>query len=300
MRYLFILLAIFLSVKAAANDKQQDSETITIPFMAVEAGHRAYSSQLLQLALELSQQEYGPYLLQQHKSPTVIRRQLKELELNRLSVAVAMPTPKWLDKALPVRFPLLKGVASYRLFFSLQNYQKLIEQAVEKQQWSSIYFGQGKGWSTGHILEHNGYKVIYGGPYASLFPMLKANRFQLLMRGVYEVEAELPEYRQSMPELTLVDNMAFFTYLPMYFFVSKERPELAQRIQYGLTKAYENGRLDELFNLYFGSSVELIRAKSRRLFYLENPNIDESFFQQDRPYLLKEIVGLQRRDEKAL
>src|SRR5690606_37003099 len=141
--------------------------------------------------------------------------------------------------------------------------------------------GQGAGWSTAKILEDNGFKVVIGGTYKTLFPMLYANRFQLLMRGVYEIFPELDHYKPDMPELAIVDGIAIYTYLPMYFFVSKEQPDLGDRLEYGLKKAHESGQIDTLFAQYFGATLGYLNLDQRTVFCVANTNIDGSFYEND-------------------
>jgi hypothetical protein len=128
--------------------------------------------------------------------------------------------------------------------------------------------------------------------------MLEANRFQLLMRGIFEVQPEFNAYKSKMPNLVIVDEFAVYTYLPMYFFVAKNQPQLAERLEYGLKKAHTNGELDKLFNIYFGSDIKLINHKKIKTFYLPNTNIDNSFFEHDKPYLLKSIIELEEKNRR--
>lgn len=267
---------------------------VTIPYMEREAPHRAYADAVLALALQLSRDKYGSYRIVQQREETVIRRQLLQLEKNSLSVAVAMPTQEWLDGALPVRVPLMRGLASFRFFLGHKDRLPLYESVRTVNDLKALTIGQGPGWSTAKILEDNGFQVVYGGAHPTLIPMLHSGRFQLLMRGVYEVEPELRAQQASYPGLMVVDGFAVFTYMPMYFFVAKSQPLLAERLEYGLKKAYENGQHDRLFNRYFGDSLKLLKNKRLRVLQVPNSNIDQSFFERDRPYLLDAVVALEK------
>jgi ABC-type amino acid transport substrate-binding protein len=209
-----------------------------------------------------------------------------------------MPSQEWLDKAMPVRFPLMKGISSYRLFLGNKINQPLFNKIKTLSDLKVLNIGQGPGWSTGKILEDNGFKVVYGGPYPTLIPMLEANRFPLLMRSIFEVQPEFKAYKKTMPNLTIVDEFAVYTYLPMYFFVAKNQPQLAERLEYGLKKAQANGESDKLFNIYFADDIKQINHKRIKTFYLPNTNIDNSFFEHDKPYLLKSIVELEEKNRK--
>ncbi len=298
MKLISLLALMILCLPTSASNTEEPLTTVVIPYMEVEASHRVYADALLSLALTLSKEKYGPYKIEQQTQQSVIRRQLVELEKgNSISVAVSMPTQEWLEKALPVRIPLMKGLASYRFFLGNNNNQHLFDQIHTLGGLKALSIGQGPGWSTGKILEDNGFNVVYGGPYATLIPMLEANRFQLLMRGIFEVEPELAANKKAMPDLTIIKNFAVYTYLPMYFFVAKNRPQLAARIEYGLKKANANGQMDSLFNTYFHDELKLLQNKNLTVFYLPNTNINKTFFQHDKPYLLKSIIQMEMQNK---
>jgi hypothetical protein len=290
---LFIIVSLWLSAGLVC---AQATETVVkIPYMDRAASHRIYANELLKLALSLSAEKYGPFKITQQKYQTVLNRQLLEIENGQwLSVAVSMPTKEWLSNAQIVNFPIMKGLASYRLFFSLDKTLPQLNQLQSLDALKKLYIGQGRGWSTANILEDNGFTVMYGVSYENLFPMLHADRFQLLMRGIYEIEPEFEEYKHTMPHLRIVDSFAVYTYLPMYFFVNKKQIQLVERLTYGLIRANDSGQLDNLFNHYFAKTVLSLKTP-RKVFFLNNSNIEPSFFVRDGPYLLEEIRQLEKQ-----
>ncbi len=284
------------SASTAASDPAQDIggesvtphvEIVTVPLVERAAFHHEYANTLLRLALDLTVEEYGPYKIRLYDQKMSIRRQLIEIaQGDKISVALSMPMPKWLEGANVVRFPLLKGLPSYRLFFTLEKNQPAYPAIQTLSTLKTLKIGQGRGWSTAAILEANEFEVVYSETYKSLFAMLKAERFHLLMRGVYEIEAELGLYQQAMPELAIAENFAVYTYLPMYFFVNKRQPLLAERLEKGLKLAHANGQVDDIFVRYFTEAVDLLKQKDMKIFYLSNTNINNTFLQHDHPYLL--------------
>lgn len=278
----------------SSNSEPIDKMDVIVPFMDRPASHRLYADELLKLALSLSAEKYGPYHIIQQQQEVVVDRQLVQLQkIDSLSVATSMPTQKWLDNAQMVPFPIMKGLASYRMFFTHSMHLKELQHIQSVADLKLLSIGQGIGWSTAEILQQNGFKVSYGVKYSLLFPMLYANRFHLLMRSIYEIEPEWQKYNAEMPELRMVENFAVYTYLPMYFFVNKKQPKLAQRLLYGLKLAFNNGQLGALYQHYFGDILSLLNKQDRKVFYLTNNNIDPSFFSHDKPYLLNKIVALE-------
>lgn len=292
---LIVALTFATSVAASANSMATAKLTmpaldpvsvIRTPLMDRPSLHRVYADALLELALDASRPEYGDYKIVQQVNETVIDRQLADLASNKLSVAVSMPTEAWLQSGQVIQFPIMKGLASYRLFFMDKNIKRHIESAQTLAALKQFKVGQGRGWSTASILENHGFDVVYAPGYSALFPMLAAKRYDLLMRGVYEVEVELFANKPLMPNLMVADSVAVYTYLPMYYFVTKSQPILAERIEFGLKKIHQNGQFDKLFKEYFWGAVKLLDASSRTIFYLHNSNIESSFLARDKKYLL--------------
>jgi len=255
--------------------------------------HRVYSHELLRLALELSEDKYGPFELRKQTYQTGLNRQLQNLKSNRnIDVATSMPKESWLESITRVPFPILKGLASYRVFFTTKSLLPQFDNVNSVDALSKFSVGQGIGWSTSNILSRNGIEVVHAPSLETAFNMLHAQRFSLLMRGVYEAIEEHPKYQTPTEELKLVDNFAVFTYLPLYFYVSKENTILAERLEYGLKLANASGKIDELMQLYFSKTFEFLEKNSLKVIYLKNINIDDSFYSSDSPYLLESINQL--------
>ncbi len=116
--------------------------------------------------------------------------------------------------------------------------------------------------------------------------MLNSERFLTFNRGINEILIESEVFGSAYPNLTFDKHIALFTYLPNYFFVSPKYPILAKRITNGLHKLHNNGELDKLFDEYFGQYIKKINLENRRFFYIENTNLGEDMYQQDKPYII--------------
>lgn len=252
--------------------------------------HRRYADQLLELALEYTLDEYGDVEIRQQPVETVVGRQLKQITISDgLSVAVAMPTQDWLEKAILVPVPLLRGLPSFRMFLGRNSERENLSRIMSSDELRTLLIGQGRGWSTANILEENQFQVVYATRYEQLIPILNANRFDILMRGSYEIGAEWNAFRDEEPLFYIVENFAVFTYLPMYFFVNENNPELAKRIYEGLDKAFDEGAMQALFDEYFKNYIPCI-SQTNKLFCLTNSNITPALFENDRKYLLPSVI----------
>jgi len=252
-----------------------------------------YCDELLRVALELSEDRYGPFVIEQQKHTTVLNRQRQNVIAGvNIDVASSMPKQAWLENTRRIPFPLLKGLASYRVFLTTTNHLAALDDVDSLAELSQFKIGQGIGWSTSKILEHHRFDVVYAPTLDSAFRMLQGQRFHLLMRGVYEGVAEVDAYTSSVPDLALVTHFGMFTYLPMYFFVHKENAALAERLEYGLKRAHETGRRDALLQTYFADTLAFLAQENLTLFYLENTNISDHLYAEDEPFLLDSIKNL--------
>jgi len=247
-----------------------------------------FNFEVLQQALAASEDKYGPYRIQLAKQAMVSSRVLDELERGEnLSVAISPYKKAWLGKTLVVPFPVNKGLSSYRMFFTRKDLLPALKQVETLEQLRTFRYGQGRGWSTAKILEDHKFKVVYSESFPSFPKMLKANRFDLFMRGSHEIIWEKQALLGDERNLVIAPDIAIYTYLPSYFNVSKHRPKLANRIEAGIQKMNQTGQLDQLLNKYFGEAIDLINHQPRKVFYLDNTNLPPGTYERDKPNLLK-------------
>lgn len=259
--------------------------------MVRQASHVEYIHELLKMALDKTNSEYGEYDIRYHESETLPERQLKGLEGGeQVSVTFSHAKSKWDTAATRVPFPLIKGLGGYRFFFTMPQHIPALEKLNSKKDFYQFSYGQGLGWSTAGILEDNQYRVVYGSSYAGMFVMLNANRFDLLMRSAYEILGERPHLSKQHPKITFYPHVAMLTFLPMYFYVSDAQPDLAARLEKGLKAAAESGEFDTLFNRYFADAVNFSQSPSFRAFWIDNKNVSAKQFNEIKPYLLPGLI----------
>jgi hypothetical protein len=97
-------------------------------------------------------------------------------------------------------------------------------------------------------------------------PRLKMGTFQLLPLGIVEVAANAKKY-----DLATISTWAIAYPTAYYFFVSKKRPELAQRLEYGFEQAIKDHSFDELFVRRIGPLIAAAELDRRKLFHIRNP-----------------------------
>ncbi len=228
----------------------------------------SYAVGALKVAMEYME---GDYSVSISEDPITQTRAIERLESDRMDVMWLSSNQEAEERLIPVRFPMLKGLLGHRIFIINADNQARFDRVREFSDLKQLTFGQGAGWPDVTILEDNGLDVITTSKYDNLFYMVEGGRFDAFPRGVLEPWTEL----KAHPDLPLrvEDNLVLVYVLPFYFFVSPDRPELAEAIKTGLDRALASGRFDEYF--YGHPMVEdaLTRSnlKNRRAFELDNP-----------------------------
>jgi hypothetical protein len=231
--------------------------------------HAAYFPQLLGLALEKTRTTDGPFQLRHYDQQLSSPRQASELKNNGVINVIWDGSNRQREtELLPIRISLLRQLNDYRvLLIRAEDRDKFagIKTLDELRQLSA---GAGVNWPSTDILRANGLPVVTSIGYEYLFPMLQVKRFDYLPRGIYEAWYE---QRTHAAKGFIIEQTIFLHYsVPFYFFVSRDDPQLASRIERGLRIAIHDGSFDKLFNSYpaFKRSEAEIRAGKRRIFEL--------------------------------
>jgi hypothetical protein len=95
--------------------------------------------------------------------------------------------------------------------------------------------------------------------------------FQLLPLGIVEVAPIAKQY-----DLATVSSWAIVYPTAYYFFVSKKRPELAQRLEYGFEQAIKDRSFDQLFAKRIGPLIAEADLDKRKLFPIRNPYLPKA------------------------
>jgi hypothetical protein len=119
-------------------------------------------------------------------------------------------------------------------------------------------------------MRNNDLSVIGSPAYLPLFKMLAAKRFDYFPRGLYEVWNEAKIHADL--GLVIEKNIMLYYEAPFYFFVNKNNPQLADRIERGLKIAITDGSFEELFASIpsFKRGLEEQKNPQRRLLILES------------------------------
>lgn len=173
------------------------------------------------------------------------------------------------QQVLPIRIPLDKGLLGWRVALVNAATPDRLAGITNVRQLAGLLAGQVADWPDTAILRHAGLKVLTSQDYGNLFPMLQRNRFDYFPRSVIEVQIEA---RQAQAKGLVIDSHLVLHYpTAMYFFVSPQRPQLAQALEKGLRLALHDGRFNQLFQRYNGQMLTQLALAKRREIRLDNP-----------------------------
>jgi hypothetical protein len=226
-----------------------------------------YPVALLKLALAKAGDKFEP--LPSHHDLSQDRT-LRHLELQReLDITWTLTTPEREERLLPIRIPIDRGLLGWRLLLINPEDSDFFASITSPATLKTLLAGQEHDWPDYKILTHNGFRVTPTTSYQGLFHMLKRGRINYFPRAATEV---LPEI-ESHPDLPLAIAPRWVVYYPapVYFFVSKQRPELAAAIKRGLLLAIADGSMRQLFIQHFSTQIDQLDLLHRQVITLENP-----------------------------
>jgi hypothetical protein len=232
---------------------------------------KTYYVTLLQLAIEKAEHKFGPASLQSFGTSMVYQRKLMSLNSGKLDVMWAITSEQREQDLLPIMIPILKGLIGYRVMVIQDTKQQELTHNLNTQQIKNMVAIQGKDWADTDILRANGFKVETSEWYNSLYKGVSMGHYDYFPRSILEPWAEMQKYRFK----NLVVENKHLLYYPaaMYFFVQKENVALAQRLEFGLNQAIDDGSFDALLYSYPAHQEALSRGKlnTRIIHKLSNP-----------------------------
>lgn len=233
-----------------------------------------YEVEALQLALEKTRAEYGPYELR-GIPPMNRARTIAALHNNIYpNLILQMSYEDDLaeqEKLAHIPFPLDRGALSFRICFMRDELKTKVRNITRSEQLKQYTFGTGIGWADTKILRYNHLQVIEANSVVNLFRMTKAGRVDFFCRGPSEYHYE--HQHESSLGLTSDSQMALYYPLPKFFFTHKDNQAVLARIKRGLELAYKDGSFNKLWYKRHHQGLTEAQLQKRNLVKMENPLI---------------------------
>ncbi|MFY7863958.1 amino acid ABC transporter substrate-binding protein [Roseateles sp.] len=226
--------------------------------------------EILRLALEKTEPEYGPFVLEKSKVFTNGLRDRRRLEAGEIQVLCYTTSMEMEHNFVPIRIPLRKGLLGYRVALIRKADQGRFAQVQSAEDLRKFTVGQGVGWDDGKVYAGHGIPVMEG-QFNNLLKMLDHQRFDLLPRGLGQVQLDLSLYGKELPQVAIEEKLLFHYPWPYYFFFAKSNMALKNRVELGLRKMMKDGSFDAIFWRYNRLAIESLNLKQRRVIELRNP-----------------------------
>lgn len=228
-----------------------------------------YFVDLLTLALDSTVAEYGEFELQPVSVEMAQERTSLMVDIgNMINLTWRMTTPELENKLEPIYVPLLKGIMGHRIFIIRKGEQSSFPSDLSLEQLKKIPVGQGYNWADGKILTHHGFELVEGYD-IYLLKMLAKKRFDYFPRALHEPWTEI----EANGEFVVEKNLMLKYPSPIYYFVSKKSPRLANRLKKGMNNILVTGAFEEFFKNHPITSEVLkkVNLEQRTTFEFTNP-----------------------------
>ncbi|WP_084090335.1 transporter substrate-binding domain-containing protein [Andreprevotia lacus] len=227
--------------------------------------------------LKLAVQKSGKrYTLRQSDIIMVQSRAIEELARSNGSIDIiwTMTDADRETRLLPIRIPIDKGLIGWRIALLPPGRGELFSRVQTRQDLKPYTAGQMHDWPDTRILRDSGLKVETSSSYEALFKQLATGRFDYFPRSVLEISQELASHAEL--ELALEQHIVIEYPAAFYFFVSRQRPQLAADLQRGLEAAISDGSFDRLFHRQFDPVLKQLQLEKRTRIHLENAWLPDS------------------------
>lgn len=201
----------------------------------------------------------------------------EEIENNRGITLAYTGMDAALEKRLrPIRIPIFRGLLGHRIFIIKKDRQADFAKIKTLDDLKTYTAGQGIGWQDVDILKAAGLPVVTN-KYDLLFKLVDAGRIDYFPRGANEPFGELASRADAAKNLAVEKHVAIVYPFDLFFYTNKENEKLANAIERGLKKAYEDGSYIALFNADPGIRKTLDEAnlKQRVLLHINNPLLSD-------------------------
>ncbi len=234
---------------------------------------------ILKLAIRKSGQ--GHLYTFEAQGVTSETEQAAQIQNGSLSVMWTGAQAQTDNQMTPILIPILKGLLGHRIFIIREEKQRLFDEIETLDELKNLLPGQARFTEDTAILKHANMHVVDPVKHANLFKMLEGGRFDYFPRAVHEPWQEVENHR-DLP-LAIEEKILLVYPYAMYFFVSHRNSKLKSTIDTGFRAAIEDGSFDQLFfnHELVRNAFEKSNFTSRRIFRLQNPNVNATAYEQN-------------------
>lgn len=194
--------------------------------------------------------------------------------------------------AIPV--PTTMGLIGFRKFIIKQDKTAVLDEITQLSQLEKLSACQGRYWPDTKILTQAGLQVTTSVFYEDLFKMLNADRCDYFPRGYHDHQKEVQLRKDQYPDFVSYDPILLHYPFAVFYYVSKNKPELAGQLENALRKLAANGDIRRLMLEHELTQhvFPLIQSPGTRLLSIENPLLHSDWdIKDDNLWLQPEDFG---------
>lgn len=290
MKNIFTVSIIFISLsfvsctenKKKTESTENDGQAKTI--VDFWNGNRSvarqdYERKVLQAILKVTEKEWGAWEIKESldEYPGIEESLVFTEKDHDLFVTIAGNQKFKNDDMIVVSHLLTKNLLGYRVPIIREEDSVLFNGINQLADLQKLSHGIPRTWSDATIFRHNGYNVVEDGDFNDIFDRLENGQFDYSAYGVNEILGVFENRAAKRKGLMIEQNILLFYPFPLVFYVNPKQPNMAERIEKGLQSIISSGKLDAIFDEYYGEIRKQLKLDSRQLFVLENPLIPEEF-----------------------
>lgn len=269
---LLLVLSLGNSVQLvfATTEPKTDAMVVRYYDRGAKDARHAYKFALIKRILEVTRPEFGDYRTQPFgEEPSAKRQALLISEGKILNLLWASPgTVIARADVITIPVDILRGLLGYRVCLINPANFPASETLVSLNQ---LRIAQGLNWADIEIYKHNDIYPKQAPTFEGLFDMLAAKRYECLPLGADEVMHTWRDKKAQFPFLAVEPNLLIYYDYPIYLHISKQVPELAQRVELGLQKLQTSGEFDRLFKQHHAADIAQLHLNQRKIFCLKSP-----------------------------
>lgn len=273
---LVLLFLIVLPHPLMGASTEEDDVTIVRPRHRDGDTRFEYYTELVRILMEATVETHGGYEWKPWHEEVSPARQQKILAAGRLmNVVYSAPTEGLNSAGIPVKLNVRKGINGYRLLLIRKTDQPRFSKVASLEELRKFTAGQAKGWPDVKIYESNGLPVSSTGDFESMFPMLRAKRFDYYPLGITEAPELLNRCGEFCQDIAIENSIILHYPFPIFLYVSRSHPKLAQRLTDGMEIVVQNGVFEEFWQSKHRALLKAVAFEGRTQIKMINESLPE-------------------------
>jgi len=280
MKFSIALICVFtflIPLNSNSADQKLNIVRTIAPQSDTDTAHLFFTD-IIQLALDQSQDKYGPSQLVLSTIPMTQGRWFRMLKNSiYLDITWGGANKKREKNFTAIPIDLLGGILGVRALIIRKEDRIKFSNITSIEQLKTLTACQAEHWPDTTILKNAGLKVFEVNKFEINFKMLEKGHCDYFPRGIHEGYSEIEKYQIMWGnKLVIFDDFLLVYPFNMWFYVDKKNHALASQMSFGLKQAIKDGSFKEKLESHPITShlFPLNKWGGKKLFLLKNDQQD--------------------------